>query len=324
VNKQINSKDSRRFFMAAKQSTVLTLDIMDSIGENIFGGGITATAVSEAIKNAGDFTSVTVNINSPGGSLFDGVAIYNILKALGKPVNVVVLGLAASAASAIACAGDTVTMGLGSQYMLHNAMAMEAGYASDMRKMADILDSITDSAADIYVAKTGMKKDKVLSLMGAETWYGAEDAVKNGFATSVAKNKGNAVSACFDLSVFKNTPADLKSAPVTAVADIDSYEDIIAEVSSALNEAFPDKYWTCDTYPDNVIACDYAGSGDYFRIPYTEDEATEKYTFGTPQPVEKEWVPSTEAQARLAAKLPVVDPTIAVMRKRIELMRARN
>ena len=297
--------------MAAKQSTVLTLDIMDSIGENLFGDGVTATDVSEAIKNAGDFTSVTVNINSPGGSLFDGVAIYNTLKALGKPVNVVVLGLAASAASVIACAGDTVTMGLGSQYMLHNAMAAEAGYASDMRKMADVLDSITDSAADIYVAKTGMKKDKVLALMGAETWYGAEDAVKNGFATSVAKNKGNAVSACFDLSVFKNTPADLKAAPVTAVADIDSYEDIIAEVSSALNEAFPDKYWTCDTYPDNVIACDYAGSGDYFRIPYTEDEATEKFTFGTPQPVEKEWVPSATAKVRLA-QMPVVDPVIAV------------
>jgi ATP-dependent Clp protease, protease subunit len=309
--------------MAANQSSVLVLDIMDSIGADLFGNGITAAAVSEAIKGAGDFSSVTVNINSPGGDLFEGVAIYNMLRALGKPINVAVLGLAASAASAIACAGDTVTMGLGTQYMLHNAMAMEAGYASDLRKMADILDSVTDSAADIYAARTGMPKDKVLALMGAETWYGAEEAVSNGFATSVAKGKSTFTS-CYDLSRFKNAPAGLKAAaPAKAAPDIDSYEDIIAEVASALNEAFPDKYWTCDTYPDNVIAIDYAGTGDYFRIAYTEDEATEKYTFGTPQPVEKAWVPSANAKARLAQR-PFVDPVIAVIRKRIELMKARG
>ncbi|HSY26415.1 MAG TPA: head maturation protease, ClpP-related [Burkholderiaceae bacterium] len=197
-------------FSAKADGGALTLEIYDAIGADFFGDGITATSVSSAIAQAGKFASITVRLNSPGGDLFEGVAIYNLLRAAGKPVNVVVDGLAASAASLIACAGDTITMGLGTQYMLHEALAMTAGYASDMRKMADTLDSVSSSAADIYVAKTGLAKDKVLALMAAETWYGPEDAVANGFATSVSASKAT-VTNSFDLSVFKNTPIELQT-----------------------------------------------------------------------------------------------------------------
>src|SRR5277367_6389500 len=94
-----NGKQGTTAFSAKANAGALELEVYDAIGADFFGDGITASAVSEAIKSAGDFSSVTVSINSPGGDLFEGVAIYNVLKACGKSVNVSVVGLAASAAS---------------------------------------------------------------------------------------------------------------------------------------------------------------------------------------------------------------------------------
>ena len=207
---QTNSKDARRFFNITNKANVLTLDMMDAIGADMCGDGITASAVNDAISQAGEFSSVTLNINSPGGDLFDGVAIHNTLKACGKPVNVKVLGVAASAASLIAMAGDTITMCAGSMLMIHRAMAMTAGFSDDMRKMADTLDSVSASAADIYVARTGLTKDAVLALMTAETWMSPEEAVAQGFATSVT-NDAKAIKNAFDLSTFHNVPVALKA-----------------------------------------------------------------------------------------------------------------
>jgi ATP-dependent Clp protease, protease subunit len=196
-------------FTAKAKAGVLELEIFDCIGADMFGDGVTAAAVNDAIKSAGEFSSLTLSINSPGGSLFEGVAIYNTLKACGKTVNVNVVGLAASAASLIAMAGDTVTMQLGTQLMIHRAMAIAAGFSDDMRKMADTLDSVSASAADIYVAKTGMSKDAVLALMEAETWMSPEQAVEQKFATAISKDK-EAIKNAFDLSAFKNTPVEFQ------------------------------------------------------------------------------------------------------------------
>jgi ATP-dependent protease ClpP protease subunit len=204
-------------FKAQAGEGCLNLEIYDVIGQDFFGEGITASMVSDAIKNAESLNGVHVSLNSPGGDLFEGVAIYNLLKACGKPVSVNVLGLAASAASLVAMAGDTITMQLGTQMMVHEAIAITAGFAADMRKMADILDSVTASAADIYVAKTGLSKEKVLALMADETWMSPEDAMKNGFATSISKNQG--VKNSFDLSVFKNVPQELKNLAKTKEVD---------------------------------------------------------------------------------------------------------
>src|ERR1019366_4627512 len=111
------------------------------------------------------------------GDLFEGVAIANVLKGAGKPVNIVIDGLAASAASLIAMAGDTITMGDGAMMMIHRAQGIVGGYSDDMRQMADTLDTVTASAADVYVARTGVKKEDVLKLMGAETWFSAQDCM---------------------------------------------------------------------------------------------------------------------------------------------------
>jgi ATP-dependent Clp protease, protease subunit len=95
--------------------------------------------------------------------------------------------------------------------MIHRAMGGAMGYADDLRKLAEVLDSVTDSAADIYVSRTAMKKNEVLSLMNAETWMSAADAVKAGFANAVFSGSVKNVAGPFDLSIFKNTPPQLKT-----------------------------------------------------------------------------------------------------------------
>jgi hypothetical protein len=93
--------------------------------------------------------------------------------------------------------------------MIHNAMALCAGFASDFRQMAETLDTVSGSIADIYVSRTKNKKSDVLDMMTAETWMGAKEAVKNGFATEVG---GNAkITNSFDLSIYKNTPIALQA-----------------------------------------------------------------------------------------------------------------
>lgn len=205
-------------FKASAAEGELCMEMYDVIGADYFGAGITAQTISDCMANAGVYNKITCRINSPGGDLFEGVAIYNLLKSCGKPVNCIVDGMAASAASLIAMAGDKVTMGTGTLMMIHEAMAITAGFAADHRKMAETLDTVTASAADLYVAKTGMKKDEILKMMAAETWMSAEDCVKQGFANVVSEDEAS-IGNNFDLSVFKNTPASLRNEAKTKEVD---------------------------------------------------------------------------------------------------------
>ena len=229
--------NTHRFFNSATQDDVLTLNIMDAIGSDFFGSGITAKMVNEAIAQAGSFSSISLSVNSPGGDLFEGVAICNVLKSSGKPVNVSVIGLAASAASTICMAGDNIVMEPGSMMMVHEAMAFCQGYATDMSKMALVLEAVTSSAADLYVAKTKMSKTKVLALLAAETWMEPKEAVEMGFATEVGSTKKAKAAATnsFDLSVFKNVPKGLKDAEIVKLeAEIAVVDAEIAEVKAII------------------------------------------------------------------------------------------
>lgn len=194
-------------FKAQAADNALVFDMFDVIGADMFGCGITAAMVKDAMDKNPSCSSITLNLNSPGGDAFEGVAIYNTLKAAGKPVCINVVGLAASAASIVAMAGDTVVMNTGTQMMIHGAMALCAGFAADMRKMADTLDQVSGSIADIYVNETGNSKRKITEMMDDETWMSAKEAVENGFATSTGSE--NRVQNTFDLSHFKNTPKEL-------------------------------------------------------------------------------------------------------------------
>ena len=162
-----------------------TISIFDVIGEDFWtGSGVTANRISAALRSIGN-KDITVRINSPGGDMFEGIAIYNLLRAHPAKVTVEVLGWAASAASIIAMAGDDIRMGLGSFMMVHNAWGLVIGNRHDMRDAATLFDRFDAAIADIYQARTGMKRADIEQLMDAETFMTAAQAVEYGFADVV-------------------------------------------------------------------------------------------------------------------------------------------
>jgi ATP-dependent protease ClpP protease subunit len=126
--------------------------------------------------------NLRVRINSPGGSVFEGIAIANALRSHPANVTVQVDGIAASIASVIAMAGDRIEMAPNTMLMIHDASGVCMGNAVDMQEMADLLDLISDNIADAYASRAGGTRDEWRALMRAETWYLPEDAVKAGLA----------------------------------------------------------------------------------------------------------------------------------------------
>ncbi|KGD84916.1 peptidase S14 [Pantoea stewartii subsp. indologenes] len=169
---------------AAAQTGENTITIFDVIGEDWWGDGVSANRIAGALRAIGG-DDVTVNINSPGGDMFEGLAIYNILREYQGKVTVKVLGLAASAASIIAMAGDEVQIGRGAFLMIHNAWIVAAGNRNDFREYADYLEPFDKAMADIYAARSGMSSEDVQSLMDKESFIGGSDAVTRGLADSL-------------------------------------------------------------------------------------------------------------------------------------------
>jgi ATP-dependent Clp protease protease subunit len=162
-----------------------TITIFDVIGEDMWtGGGFTAKRMSAALRSIGN-KPVTVQINSPGGDLFEGIAIYNMLRAHPARVTVEVMGWAASAASVIAMAGDEIVMGLGTFMMVHNAWGVVVGNRHDFTEAAGLFETFDGAIADIYEARTGAKRKDIEKLMDAETFMGPTEALANGFADRV-------------------------------------------------------------------------------------------------------------------------------------------
>lgn len=192
--------------------------IYDVIGTDWFGEGVNAKRIKAALDEIGAVEDITVRINSPGGDVFDGIAIYNLLEQHSAQIHVQVDGYAASAASLIAMAGDLITMGQGSMMMIHNPWTIAVGDANAMRKVGDTLEKIGGQLVDIYAARSGMAADKVKPLMDDETWLTAADAVASGFADEQATappaedatSEENAAAEWKRvLSAFKKTPQQL-------------------------------------------------------------------------------------------------------------------
>lgn len=157
-------------------------------------------AFVRALKDL-DADSITVRINSGGGNVFDAIAMTNALRDHPARVTTVVDGLAASAASFIATAGDEVVMNRNSEMMIHNPKASTVGGSDDMRSLADRLDAVRDNIASMYVARAGGTVDQWREVMAAETWYSAEEAVLAGLADRVSEQP--AVTNNADLSHFR-------------------------------------------------------------------------------------------------------------------------
>lgn len=159
-----------------------TISVYDVIGQDYWSGeGVTAKRIAGALRGMGK-GPVTVNVNSPGGDMFEGLAIYNLLREHDGEVTVKVLGVAASAASIIAMAGDTVQIARSAFFMVHNAWVVAAGNRHDLTEIAATLKPFDDAMASIYAARTGDEIKAMGKLMDAESWIGGESAIERGFA----------------------------------------------------------------------------------------------------------------------------------------------
>ena len=200
-------------------------DVISVFGEDPFWGdmGISGRDVQRALAES-DADRVKVIINSPGGDTFEGVQIFNALRSDPRNVEVVVRGMAASAASLVAMAGDTVSMEPGSMMMVHNPWtSVRGGEASDFEKAANMLRKTQESMVEVYKTKVGdtTSAEDIQSAMDAETWMTSSDAIEQGFADGMAE--GSSASVASDrgrtkdwrtrraamLSEYSNVPSDV-------------------------------------------------------------------------------------------------------------------
>jgi ATP-dependent protease ClpP protease subunit len=204
------------FRAAVKEDDILEMCVYEEIGENFWtGGGVTADSVKKVLDEADEYDRIAVRINSPGGDAFEGIAIRSLLRSQSKPVDVYIDGVAASAASIIAMAGDTITMATGSMMMIHNAWSMCVGNARDMRQMATTLDAVDGSIAQVYVDRTKKPLEDVKALMDAESWMSADECLEKGFATNVSKHEDKSAMALgkkFKNLVEAKRPKDIMKA----------------------------------------------------------------------------------------------------------------
>tara|TARA_R100000734_G_scaffold12420_1_gene9165 strand:- start:133 stop:1134 length:1002 start_codon:yes stop_codon:yes gene_type:complete len=173
------------------------ISIYDEIGDF----GTSAKNFIEEVKNVSD-NDITLRINSVGGSVFDGLAIYNALRSHRGYVTIKIEGLAASISTVIAMAGDNIEMSENGFFMIHNPFGQSAGEAVDMRKTADLLDKIKDEIIEIYQRKTDLSYDELSDMMDKETWLSSQEAIELGFVNNITEPMK--IAATFDLSKFTN------------------------------------------------------------------------------------------------------------------------
>ncbi|WP_051797716.1 head maturation protease, ClpP-related [Streptomyces sp. NRRL S-337] len=206
--------------------------------------GVTAEDFMSELRDL-DVSAITLRVNSPGGEIFDGIAIHNLLRSHRAYVTTYVDSLAASIASVIALAGDRVIMQPHSQMMIHDGSGLAIGNASDMRETADLLDRQSDNIAGIYAERAGGTPEEWRERMRAETWYTAAEAVAAGLADEVAETRQRpdaepdqpepALANSWDLSLFRY--AGRSQAPDPAVpAPVDT-------ASSVHHTATEDSSW---------------------------------------------------------------------------------
>lgn len=202
---------------AAVEDGVARLRLWDPIDS--WGGdwGTSAKEFVSVLDSLDDSVEeIRLQINSPGGEVFEGIAIMNALRAHKAKVTAVVDGLAASAASFIAASAGTTLMARNSEAMVHSAWGICIGNAADMQKMSDLLDHLSDNIASVYVAKSGRPLSDWQELMLAETWFSADEAVEAGLADGIDEAAdGSEAKNAFDLSVFAHSGrADAPAPPI--------------------------------------------------------------------------------------------------------------
>lgn len=217
------------WYKIQNKAGVLSVDINDEIGL----WGITAKDFINDIK--GDHKQINVSINSPGGNVFDGIAMYNALRNHDAKVNTSVTGIAASAASIVLMAGDTVTMPEDAFIMIHNAWSITLGDAEEHRDAADTLDKITDSLINIYSKKTGQEAKALADMLSEETWMNGQDALESGFVDSLDEPAQIAALSKDFAKHFARLPDQLSERQ--RPGNIRDFENMLRDAGYSKNEA---------------------------------------------------------------------------------------
>jgi len=209
-------KNEKKFWnFKAKDDKTGELTLYGEIASSTWWGDeTTPKQFKEDLDALGDIETLNVYVNSPGGDVFAGQTIYSILKRCDAQVNVYVDGLAASIASLITMAGDTVIMSENAMMMVHNPWTIVAGEASELRKMADTLDKVRDSMVVAYESRSALTAEEIVELLDAETWLSAAECEEYGFCDEIEDAKE--VAACIDERYFeryRNAPKELLKKP---------------------------------------------------------------------------------------------------------------
>jgi ATP-dependent Clp protease, protease subunit len=269
-------------FNAATDSAPESLQILDEIGF----WGVQAKDFKASLDGIkGD--TLDVEVNSPGGDVFAGLAIFNMLRNSGKTINMRVMGVAASAASLIAMAGDTIEMPSNTFMMVHNPWSVAMGNADDMREAADVLDKIGGSLLSTYCKRTGQSEDDMKAMLAKDTWLTADECLEKGFATKVTDPVS--ASASFDMeradlpaavkAVFamaQKTPEQIKAEADTAAAaeverlakekaDKDAADAVAAAAAAAAIKAAANPE-VAKTIQDAAIAAGLPEHADHFAV----------------------------------------------------------
>ena len=281
----INQDPARPWYRieaAAKAGTKVRakVHIMDAIGGWF---GIRASDFVREVNDL-DVDEIELHLNSPGGGVWDGMAIMNALRAHRAAVEVHIDGIAASIASIIAMAGDEVVMSRGSQMMIHNASTITWGDSAQLRKDAAILDKSDENMAGIYAAKAGGEPADWRALMAAETWYNAGEAVSAGLADRTDDSEDTeAAEAKFDLSMYAYAgraaaPAPLKREDVAHARATYPAEGFSALLRMAAGQAAPNPPATEPGYhnqKEEAVSFETLMAGLRERLGITDAEANE-------------------------------------------------
>jgi ATP-dependent Clp endopeptidase proteolytic subunit ClpP len=240
----------KRWYEIRGQMKGAEIVIYDEIG----AFGIRAKAFLDELKALGPIAELTVRINSPGGSVFDGVAIYNALKRHDAAITVWIDGIAASIASVIAMAGDEVVMPENAMLMLHDPSGLVMGTAADMRAMAEALDKMKAGMVAAYRDKSGRDDAEIGALMAAETWLSAQEALELGLADRIEQPVK--MAAHFDLSRFRNPPPQLAALAATPSPQEDDMSDSkkASPRKPSLAESATSQVTLIETSADDTVA----------------------------------------------------------------------
>lgn len=189
-----------------------------SIGQSWWGEGVSAKQFLDELKKLGNVDEIDLYLNSDGGVVTEARAMYNRLVEHQARVTVHIDGIAASAASFLAMAGDEIIIAESAFFMIHNARGVAIGEAKDLRQMADTMDTVNRTIVDTYAARTGQKRADLQKWMDAETYFTGKEAVEKGFATSMTANKGQVAACLTPWTNMAKLPLDLRPNRAKAVA----------------------------------------------------------------------------------------------------------